>query len=293
MWWAAGGGTRWSRWSVPGNQAQAGGPERRDESARVGRVAGRSRTGGAQALGQHFLGSTQLAARLVADAEVGPTDRVVDLGAGTGVLTSALAARASAVLAVEIDRELVRAPGAAVRARRQRHGPARRRSRRPLAEQPVPRRRQPAVRAHGRDPAPAPRRPGRRARARRPRGAVAGRPPPGACLRRRAGRSARCDMGAVVAVRAGPALPRGPLPAPPVGRRRRARDHETRPARPPGRRVRALRELRPGALGGSASSDRRLGAEVPGEAVSRTGSVRLALATRECQHGLALGYPEC
>jgi 23S rRNA (adenine-N6)-dimethyltransferase len=59
-------------------------------------------------LGQHFLGSGQLAARLVTDAGVGDTDRVVDLGAGTGVLTAALAARAAAVLAVELDDRLAR-----------------------------------------------------------------------------------------------------------------------------------------------------------------------------------------
>jgi 23S rRNA (adenine-N6)-dimethyltransferase len=66
-------------------------------------VPGHSPTGRSGRLGQHFLGNAQLAARLVADADVGPDDRVVDLGAGTGVLTAALAARAAAVLAVEID----------------------------------------------------------------------------------------------------------------------------------------------------------------------------------------------
>lgn len=54
-------------------------------------------------LGQHFLGSSHLAARLVADASVDHGDRVVDVGAGTGVLTAAIAGRAAAVLAVEID----------------------------------------------------------------------------------------------------------------------------------------------------------------------------------------------
>ncbi|MDQ1481724.1 MAG: rRNA (adenine-N6)-dimethyltransferase [Actinomycetota bacterium] len=54
-------------------------------------------------LGQHFLGSAQLAARLVADAGVQGHDRVVDFGAGTGVLTAALAGRAASVLAIELD----------------------------------------------------------------------------------------------------------------------------------------------------------------------------------------------
>jgi 23S rRNA (adenine-N6)-dimethyltransferase len=57
-------------------------------------------------LGQHFLGSRRLADQLVTDAGVERDDRVVDLGAGAGVLTAALAARAGAVLAVEIDPKL-------------------------------------------------------------------------------------------------------------------------------------------------------------------------------------------
>jgi 23S rRNA (adenine-N6)-dimethyltransferase len=62
--------------------------------------------GRAQRLGQHFLGSEHLAAQLVADAGIDGTDRVVDLGAGTGIITAALSQRAAAVLAVEIDPKL-------------------------------------------------------------------------------------------------------------------------------------------------------------------------------------------
>jgi 23S rRNA (adenine-N6)-dimethyltransferase len=54
-------------------------------------------------LGQHDLAGPRLAADLVAAAGVGPDDRVLDLGAGTGVLTAALAAVAGAVDAVELD----------------------------------------------------------------------------------------------------------------------------------------------------------------------------------------------
>jgi 23S rRNA (adenine-N6)-dimethyltransferase len=71
-------------------------------------VSGRARADRSAPVGQHFLGSAQLAARLVVDADVGPDDRVLDLGAGTGVLTAALAARASVVLAIEIDPLLAR-----------------------------------------------------------------------------------------------------------------------------------------------------------------------------------------
>ncbi|HEV3135916.1 MAG TPA: rRNA adenine N(6)-methyltransferase family protein [Acidimicrobiia bacterium] len=58
-------------------------------------------------LGQHFLGSARLASQLVADAGVTGDDRVVELGAGRGTLTDALAGRAAQVLAVELDPKLV------------------------------------------------------------------------------------------------------------------------------------------------------------------------------------------
>jgi len=59
-------------------------------------------------LGQHFLGSQRLATLLVADAAVHGGDRVVDVGAGTGVLTAALAHEAASVLAIEVDASLAR-----------------------------------------------------------------------------------------------------------------------------------------------------------------------------------------
>jgi 23S rRNA (adenine-N6)-dimethyltransferase len=66
--------------------------------------SGRSRR---SRLGQHFLGSSRLASQLLADARVTGDDRVVELGAGRGVLTNALAERAAQVLAVELDPKLV------------------------------------------------------------------------------------------------------------------------------------------------------------------------------------------
>jgi 16S rRNA (adenine1518-N6/adenine1519-N6)-dimethyltransferase len=59
-----------------------------------------------KSLGQHFLIEPALAKRIVELAEVGTDDRVVEIGAGLGSLTVALAQTAGEVLAVELDRAL-------------------------------------------------------------------------------------------------------------------------------------------------------------------------------------------
>jgi 23S rRNA (adenine-N6)-dimethyltransferase len=61
------------------------------------------RRSGRSARGQHFLRSGRLAADLVRDAAIGPRDLVVDIGAGTGVLTQPLALTGARVIAVERD----------------------------------------------------------------------------------------------------------------------------------------------------------------------------------------------
>jgi 23S rRNA (adenine-N6)-dimethyltransferase len=74
-------------------------------------VAGRRARGARQSSprSQHFLRTAQLAAELVRDAEIGPRDLVVEIGAGRGRLTEELARRAGRVVAIEIDPMLVRA----------------------------------------------------------------------------------------------------------------------------------------------------------------------------------------
>jgi 16S rRNA A1518/A1519 N6-dimethyltransferase RsmA/KsgA/DIM1 with predicted DNA glycosylase/AP lyase activity len=62
-------------------------------------------------LGQHFLSGGWLAAELVEQAGVSAGDLVVEIGAGTGVLTEALARRAGRVVAVECDPGWPSGPG--------------------------------------------------------------------------------------------------------------------------------------------------------------------------------------
>ncbi len=60
-----------------------------------------------RALGQNFLADPNTAKRIARLAGVGPGDQVVEIGAGLGSLTLALAATGARVVAVEIDRHLV------------------------------------------------------------------------------------------------------------------------------------------------------------------------------------------
>jgi 16S rRNA (adenine1518-N6/adenine1519-N6)-dimethyltransferase len=59
-----------------------------------------------RALGQNFVVDPNVVERVARLAGVGPGDRVVEIGAGLGSLTVALAATGAEVLAVEIDRYL-------------------------------------------------------------------------------------------------------------------------------------------------------------------------------------------
>jgi 16S rRNA (adenine1518-N6/adenine1519-N6)-dimethyltransferase len=57
--------------------------------------------------GQHFLSSPTILAGILQLAELAPDDVVVEIGAGTGTLTEALASRVGRLLALELDRDLI------------------------------------------------------------------------------------------------------------------------------------------------------------------------------------------
>lgn len=60
-----------------------------------------------RALGQHFLADPNTARKIVRLAEVGPDDRVVEVGPGIGSLTLALSDTGAHVLAIERDRHVI------------------------------------------------------------------------------------------------------------------------------------------------------------------------------------------
>ncbi|HYA48133.1 MAG TPA: rRNA adenine N-6-methyltransferase family protein, partial [Burkholderiales bacterium] len=59
------------------------------------------------ALGQHFLANRAVLAKIVDVIDPRPGDIIVEVGAGKGVLTAALAERAGRVIAIEKDERLV------------------------------------------------------------------------------------------------------------------------------------------------------------------------------------------
>jgi len=80
----------------PGNRTQS------SATARAATATIRPR----KSLGQHFLTDRRVLQRILAAASLSPADTVIEVGAGKGVLTRALASAAGKVIAVEIDEGL-------------------------------------------------------------------------------------------------------------------------------------------------------------------------------------------
>ena len=59
-----------------------------------------------KSLGQHFLVDQGALRRVVAAADVRPSDTVVEVGPGTGLLTKLLAETGARVIALELDNNL-------------------------------------------------------------------------------------------------------------------------------------------------------------------------------------------
>lgn len=75
---------------------------RRDWTALIARLGIRPSKG----LGQHFLYERGIVDRMVRRAAIGPSDLVVEIGPGLGILTSVLLRHAANVVAIELDRRL-------------------------------------------------------------------------------------------------------------------------------------------------------------------------------------------
>jgi 16S rRNA (adenine1518-N6/adenine1519-N6)-dimethyltransferase len=60
-----------------------------------------------KALGQHFLVDGNIRRKILDAAQIQPGERIVEIGPGTGSLTTGLLDRGASVIAIEIDRRLV------------------------------------------------------------------------------------------------------------------------------------------------------------------------------------------
>mgnify|MGYP001604579828 CR=1 FL=1 len=100
----AGSKDKWcDAWDYVAPEAKLGPPE--DVRALLHRFGLRPR----KRLGQNFLVDRSVLRRILAAADVDPTDTVLEVGPGAGVLTRELAGRAARVVAVELDTRLAHA----------------------------------------------------------------------------------------------------------------------------------------------------------------------------------------
>lgn len=60
-----------------------------------------------KSLGQNFLIDDNIVDKIVAGAEIGSSDKIIEVGPGIGTLTREMASRAGALMAVEIDKNLI------------------------------------------------------------------------------------------------------------------------------------------------------------------------------------------
>src|SRR5207244_11751392 len=60
-----------------------------------------------KSFGQNFLIDRSVLAKIVEVAEISATDEILEVGAGTGVLTRELAKNARRVVAVELERDML------------------------------------------------------------------------------------------------------------------------------------------------------------------------------------------
>ena len=69
--------------------------------------AGPAPTGAAGGLGQHFIMNIAVVNNIVEKAGIKPTDIVLEIGPGNGILTMELLKKAKKVIAVELDPRMV------------------------------------------------------------------------------------------------------------------------------------------------------------------------------------------
>ena len=82
-------------------------PKEQRKQGRAKVFGGANPTGAAGGRGQHFLKNMSITRAIVAKAGVRPTDVVLEIGPGTGVMTQFLLQKAKKVICCEIDQRMI------------------------------------------------------------------------------------------------------------------------------------------------------------------------------------------